>query len=418
MICLAVVSLGFVGLFSFLRSALLHSVPSRVLERASTESDRDRIRPLLERAESLATSASVFAITFQIVFVILVLGSMGGEAGDWSPLLLTLIVSVPPLVFVDEVLPAALRGDRSDALLRAVLPAFSVLQRPLAAVTLGLEATRQGTMRLFRIPEKPRGARRVVEHLRDVIEDSDLEGELAQTERELIENVVEFHDVDVAEIMTPRTELTAADVEDGLGTVVRIIAESGHTRIPVFEGNLDTIVGVAYAQEILRAVFEGHTEVADLRSLLRPVNFVPETKLVSELLTEFRLDQQKMAVVLDEYGGTSGLVTMGDVVEEIVGDVREELGDAAPEPIRVLEDGVVEVQATTRISEVNEELELELPEEADFETLAGFVLSELGRFPKAGESFLHEDVEYTVTEANDRRVLVVRVRRLLPQRLG
>jgi CBS domain containing-hemolysin-like protein len=398
--------------FAVLRSALLHSVPARVLEH-SAEEPRRRLAPLLERAEALAISASIFEITFQALFLVGVLRLI--DALEWLSLAIAILVSVPLLVFASESLPMALRGDRSDALLRAVLPTFDFVQKPLAALIYGMEALQRGVMRLFRIPEKPRSARRIVEVLRDVIEESDIEGELHETERELIENVVEFHDVDVAEVMTPRTELSAVEVESGVQAVIGVIAETGHTRIPVYASSLDSILGLAYAQDVIELVSRDALEACDLRGILRPVSFVPETKRVTELLTEFRRDKQKTAVVVDEYGGTAGLVSMGDIVAEIVGDMRQELGEDAPAQIRRLEDGTVEILAGMRVSEVNEELELDLPEEEDYETLAGFVLSEFGRFPKRDESFVKNEIEFQVVEASDRRVLVVRVRRLEPQ---
>ncbi len=410
LVLLASVALILAGFFAALRSGLLHSVPSRVLESARSEREKDGLRPLLERAEALATSASVFEISAQILFMVVVLALIG--SGDWRGLVLSLIVGVPPLVFACEVLPSALRGERTDTLLRSVLPLFELLQKPLGTLLLGLEGTRRATMRLLRIPEKPRMARRILEDLRDVIEESDLEHELDQAEREMIENLVEFHDVDVAEVMTPRTEVMAIDVEAGIQAVMQMISDTGHTRIPVYEGSIDTIIGLAYAQEIIRLVSEQRLDEANLRELVRPISFVPETKLVSELLGEFRHEKRKLAVVLDEYGGTAGLVTMGDIVAEIVGDMGDEFSAGLPEPIRRLDDGSVEVQAGIRISDFNVELDLELPEEADYETLAGYVLAEFGRFPKRGESFSKDNAEFHVTEANDRRVFSVRVRKL------
>jgi putative hemolysin len=407
---LASLALLLTGFFAVLRSALLHSVPSRVLEKAKNEAEEKDLRPLLERAEALATSASLFEITCQILFIFIVLALptyWQGESSWWESLGFTLAISVPLLVFASEVLPSALRGEPSDRLLRSALPGFDLLQRPLMPLNFGLDVMRRGVMRVFRIPEPPRSARRIVEGIRDVIEESEREADLGESEREIIENVVEFYDVDVAEVMTPRTELTAVDLDSGVHEVVRAIAESGHSRIPVFEQNLDMVIGVAYAQEIIQLVSSGELTDSNLRSLLRPVSFVPETKLLSELLADFRRDKQKMAVVLDEYGGTAGLVTIGDIMAELVGDMPEELGDSAPQLIHSLPDGRVEVQASIRVSEVNEELELEIPEEEDYETLAGFVLSELGRFPKNGEGFHRGGIEFTVSEANDRRVLKV-----------
>jgi len=424
LVLFALVALGLTAFFAVLRSALLHSVPGRVLEKARDDEERGNLRPLLERAESLATSASVFEITCQIFFVYFVflaarsaLDEATGEPQLVGSMGAALVISVPLLVFAGDVLPGMLRGERSDRLLRSVLPAFDWLRRPLAAVIYALDVTRRGTMRLLRVPERPRSVRRIVEGLRDVIEDSDREHELRESEREIIENVVDFHDVDVAEVMTPRTDVAAVEVGEGVGAVIRLIAKSGHTRIPVYEKSLDSIIGVAYAQELVRLLLVDRGQ-PDLRDLVRPANFVPETKLVSELLAEFRRGEQKMAVVLDEYGGTSGIVTMGDIVAELVGDVRDELGKPEPAPLRHLPDGSIEVAGQMRIGELNEELELQLSEEEDYDTVAGFVLAEFGRFPKRGESFEWDGTEFTVADASDRRVLKVLLRLPEAHKLG
>ena len=411
--CLALVACGFFGL---LRVALLHSPPARVLEGAQTAEKRDGLRPRLERAEALATSASVLQIASQISFALLALGLVGGERLSWGTMLLALALGVPLLAFTSEVLPHALRGELTDRFLRAVLPAFDIAQRPLGALIVGLDGARRGILRLLRIPERPPAARRIVEDLRSVIEESDRQGELRATEREIIENVVDLSGVAVAEVMTPRTGLQAVELQAGVSEVLRTMTESGHSRIPVFDGSLDSIVGVAYAQEMLVLLSRGELDGKDLKSLLRPVGFVPETKLVTELLAQFRRDKQKMVIVLDEYGGTAGVVTLGDVLTELVGEMRQELRETAPAPIRKNDDGSFEVQAGTHVSDVNEALDLDLPEREDYETLAGFVLAQMGRFPKNGESFQWGGIEFKVTEASDRRVLGVRLRPALAKR--
>jgi putative hemolysin len=140
---------------------------------------------------------------------------------------------------------------------------------------------------------------------------------------------------------------------------------------------------------------------------------VPETKLVSELLKEFRREKIKLAIVLDEYGGTAGMVTLGDVLGEIVGEIRDESDEESPSPLKHLPGGVVEVDAALHVSEVNELIDLDLPETAGYETLGGFVLAEFGRFPQRGESFTRGATEFQVSEVTDRRVLKVRVRKLV-----
>jgi putative hemolysin len=411
---LAVGALALTSLFGLLRAALLHSVPSRVLELARGEKRRQRLRPLLERAESLATSASVYWITSQILFVVFVwvlVGEvLGGEGLSSSSMGLSLVITVPLLVIAGELVPSALRGERSDRFLTRALPTFDWAQRPLAALILTLEAARTLLLRVLRIEARPASTREIVEGLRAVIEDSERERDLAESEREIIENALGFHDVDVAQVMTPRTEVHAVELSEGVAGVVRVIAETGHTRVPVYDGNLDRIVGVAYAQEVLKTLALGADGSRELGAILRTVLFVPETKLASELLTEFRRKQQKIAIVLDEYGGTSGLVTMGDIVTELVGEMPGELGRNEPEPITRLTDGRIEVLGTTRVSDVNHELGLELPEDEDFETLAGFVLAELGRFPRKGERFERDGIAFVIADATDRRVVKVELR--------
>jgi len=411
---LAALALGLSAVFALLRAALLHSVPSRVLENARKDSRKARLRPLLERAESLASSASVYGITFQILFVVFVwvlVGEvLGGEGLSPSSMGLSLLITVPLLVFVSELLPAALRGERSDRLLAWTLPTFDLVQRPLAALVAALEGARALVMRLLRIRERHASTRQIVEGLRAVIEESQREQDLAESEREIIENALGFHDVNVGQVMTPRTKIHAVDVDAGIDEVVRLMGETKHSRIPVYEATLDRILGLAHAQEILAALSRGELATCSLRDLLRPVLIVPETRLASELLGEFRRKQQKVAVVLDEYGGTAGLVTMGDIVIELVGEMPAELGTGEPQPIARHADGTFEILGTTHVSQVNQELGLNLPEEEAFETLAGFVLARFGRFPRRGERFEHEGVSFVVTEASDRRVIKVEVR--------
>lgn len=411
---LALGALLLATLFALLRSALLRSVPGRVLESAPDEARRTRLRPMLERAEALAASASVCWITCQILFVVFVwvwVGELlGGRGLSLTTMGVALLTTVPLLVGASEYLPSMLQGAWSDRFLARALPAFEIAQRPLEVLIRGLEWVRKLLTRVLRLQERPASTREIVEGLRAVIEDSEREKDLADSEREIIENALSFHDVDVGEVMTPRIDIQAVELEDGVQEVVARIAETGHTRIPVYDGSLDRVVGVAYAQEILQAQSRGELAERSLGSLLRPVLFVPETKLASELLAEFRRGRQKIAVVLDEYGGTAGLVTLGDIVTELVGEMPGELGRTRPPAIAALEGGRFEVLGTTHVSEVNEELDLELPEEEDFETLAGFVLSEFGRFPRRGERLAWQDIEFVVVEATDRRVIRIEVR--------
>jgi len=287
---------------------------------------------------------------------------------------------------------------------------FHVLQWPVGMLSQLLNVLRKAILRIAGVPDPSSTTRRIVEGLRGVIEEAAISGDLDPSERELIENVMEFRDVDVAAVMTPRTEIHAVEQTASVLEAVQTFAENGVSRVPVYEEDIDTIIGTVTALEIAKTLSNGTLEGTSLTDLMRPATFVPETKLVSELLSEFRQEKQKMAIVLDEYGGTAGIVTLADVIAEIVGDIDDEYADAL-EPVHEVGDGSFEVIAAAHVSDVNEALDLEIPEEEDFETLGGFVLAELGHFPKAGESFTHSEVLYSVLEASDRRVLRVSVRR-------
>jgi CBS domain containing-hemolysin-like protein len=396
--------------FGALRAALHHCHPERVLGREPSAERRLALAPMLERAEELAASASILKISCDLVFLTLVVGlvSPAGPLG-WTDLGLALALGAPTLLLFTEALPLSLARARGDRLLLVVLPTFNLLQAPMGLLVAGLNLVRRAMLRMMRLPDNPPAAQRIVESLREVIEDAGSLGDLEATQRELIENVMSLAHVDVAAIMTPRTEIQGIEVSQSTANAAELLAATGHSHVPVYEESVDTIIGTISARELVRTFSSAEATPATLREILRPAYFVPETKQVSELLTEFRSKKQKMAIVLDEYGGTAGVVTLTDALAEVVGKIDDEFGESG-EPILRREDGTVEVTAALHVSEVNEALGLEIPEEEDFETLGGFVLAELGHLPKKGERFRHGDVVYMVSDASDRRVLKVEVK--------
>jgi CBS domain containing-hemolysin-like protein len=399
------------GLFAMLRVALLRSHAGRVLSRTPSESHRERIEPLLQRADRLATSAEILEVVCEVAFLVLLYRALAAhpDVGPWA-ILWTVLSAVPLRLVLGEALPTAIALRGGDTLLLGILPAFHLLQLPLQWIVRGVEGVRSAFLRVLGLRSDPAASRQIVEELRDVVADSEISGELDPTEKEIIGNVMTFRDVGVSALMTPRTEISGVEIGDGVAEAARLTAETGHSRLPVYEGSLDRILGVVTARDVVRVAAEKGLERASLRALLRPAYFVPETKRVSELLAEFKREKIKVAVVLDEYGGTSGLVTLGDIVQAIVGDIRDEFGEAGRQSVRKLSDGTVEVDASLHVTEVNAELELEIPE-GDYETLGGFLLSRLGHFPHKGERCVHAGVEYVVTDASDRRIHRVRVHR-------
>ena len=397
--------------FSVLRSSLQHSHVQRVVSRIADTERRERIEPLLRKADSLAMSAGILEVLCELAFTTeLLVWISSPDPVDGRAVLLTLAIAVPSILIASQALSSIVALGIGDRLLIWTLPAFHVIQVPLRWLVGTIEGVGRILTRIVGLRHHPASSREIVEGLREVIADSEISGDLGETEREIIGNVMEFRDVNIAAVMTPRTEIRGVGIGEGLVAAAQSMAECGHSRVPVFDGSLDTIVGVITARDVLQAAGDRGMSSQPLRSFLRPAYFVPETKRLSELLSEFRREKIKLAIVLDEYGGTAGHVTLGDIIREIVGEIRDEFDEAGPQPIRRLSDGRIEVDAGLRVSEVNAEVGADIPEDGGFETLAGFVLSRLGHFPKRGESFASNGFDYTVLDASDRRVIRVSLR--------
>jgi CBS domain containing-hemolysin-like protein len=246
--------------------------------------------------------------------------------------------------------------------------------------------------------------------IRTIVSEGHREGLLEEEAREMIEGVMELGAADVARIMTPRTDMLSLPASLSWEEVIDQVIKAGHTRIPAYGRSRDDIVGILYTKDLLPELAKPPGErVQPWTRLLREPLFVPETKPIDALLREFQRNRQHMAVVLDEYGGVSGLVSLEDVLEEIVGEIVDEYDAALVEGIRELGGGACEALGRVHLDEINERLGLELPDDAEYDTIGGFVFSELGHVPVAGEELRWRNVRVTVLEATRRRIERVRV---------
>lgn len=237
------------------------------------------------------------------------------------------------------------------------------------------------------------------------------EGALDEEEQEMIENVLELSSSTADEIMTPRTDIVAIEVNSDLSKVIETITTGGHTRVPVYEDNIDNIIGLVYAKDLLAEIGKDSADFR-LRDKIRQAYFVPETKLLRVLLHEFQNQKLHIAVVLDEYGGTAGVVTLEDILEELVGEIADEYEEILPEPIKKIDSNTVEADARTSIDDVNDEFEVNLPEDEDYETIGGFVFSRLGYIPKTDESFDYQNLKFTIASAEARRIKRIRIQKM------
>ena len=245
-----------------------------------------------------------------------------------------------------------------------------------------------------------------------LIEAGEEEGILEESDRELVRSAVEFGDKLVREVMTPRPRMFAVPGETTLEEFLRLLEAENYSRVPVYEGTLDQITGIAFAHDLLRIRDEDASRKT-VASIQRPATFVPETKRVNELLREMQREKQHMEIVIDEYGGVAGLVTIEDLIEEIVGSITDE-HETNEEPVTREPDGSWVVPGNLEVDRMGELLDIEdeLPEESDATTVAGLVSEAAGRIPQSGEVIEHYGMRFEILESTDRRIERLRVGRV------
>ena len=323
-------------------------------------------------------------------------------AGGGAALMVTLALTPLMLVF-GEVIPKAIARERATGLILVLFPAIEAAGRLLTPLTWGANALVGWLLALTghaRISTRQFVSR---EELKLLLQLEPEEADVTVSEAEMIDKIFDLGETAVREVMVPLVDVAALSETATPADAIRLIQERGFSRIPVYTDRVFNIVGVVTAMDLLRR----GVEAPDLRSLMRPATYVPETKRIDDLLREMQKSRVQLAVVVDEYGGAVGIVTVEDIVEEVVGEIRDE-HDRTPDTIERLPDGSYRVAGRAGIDEVNEALEWDLPK-GDFETVAGLVLATLHRIPLVGEVFRVGRYTVTVLEADKRRVLAARV---------
>jgi putative hemolysin len=340
-----------------------------------------------------------------------------GRTGFQSIGMLLVFVAIFILVF-EHVLPLLIVRRNPERVLEVLLPPFDVAARFLHPLTGGLVRLIAAVPRRER-PETNNANTEPVEaeggEVAHALEAGEEPGLIEVDERRLLQSIVEFGDTLVREVMTPRPDMVAIQVDATFDEVRAVFREQEYSRIPVYNENLDNILGFVFIKDLIRLdpPESGQTPLLpDLARFIRPATFVPETKRVAEMLREFQHQQVQIAIVVDEYGGTAGLVTIEDLLEEIVGEIRDEY-DVETEPVVDEGDGTFVFSAKVNIAEVRDRLGVEIEPEG-FETVGGYVLTRVGRVPAVGETFDSDGLQVEVLEAERRRVHKVRMR-LAPQ---
>lgn len=321
----------------------------------------------------------------------------------WLALGVTLLITA--IVF-----PRALAHVMGERFLNRTWPLIQAASLPVRPVIW--LATHIDTLahRLFGLEEPdPTNPEALVDEIRTIVDAGQRAGAIDSNAHTMIDQVMDLKDADVASVMTPRTEMSCLRADLSIREARQVFLQAGHTRLPLIGTSTDDIVGILYAKDLLRYVGETGDDDRSLTEIAREAFYVPETTSVDKLLETMNRKRVHLAVVLDEYGGVAGLVTMEDLLEEIVGEIVDEYDAEETDPVQRVSATVTEVDARVHIDDLVEEFNYDLPLDRDYDTIGGFVFSHLGRIPRPDESFAWGKLRFTVLDADQRRLLKLRI---------
>lgn len=402
-----------VGLvISLLFSTLTYSLRDFVRNRLAGEMDARGLsryeHSILDHTSDLIFITATLRLIINMAILIGILGLLSGSALSIElQYLIALLVTGVLTFFCSVLVPHTIARHAPEQTIILFVPLLHVCRLIFLPANMLMHSADRLMARIVAMP-KDEQTEEVDQEILQAVEQGEQRGVVDEQEREMIESVIEFRDTTAGEIMTPRPEIVGLVVSAKLDEVKACLEESGHSRIPVYENILDTIVGILYARDLLKHLGQP-PEQFDMRSVLRPALYVPETKPLRDLLQDFKLQKIHIAIVLDEFGGTAGLVTIEDVLEELVGEITDEHEPAEPAMLKKIDDSTTEADARIGISELNRLAGLNLPEEAGFETLGGFVSLFLGHIGEKGETFKHQGHIFTVLDAEPQRVNRVKI---------
>ncbi len=319
----------------------------------------------------------------------------------------TLLLTALILVF-GEMIPKSVAARHSEGWSLIVIRPIVFFIKLLGPMVKLLTLISTGFLRLIGEPPRPLREEMSLEELKALIQTGGGTGEEPGRKRQMLRKVFELGETRVSEVMVPRTEIVAVEVDSPLEDIVTLVQKHRFSRIPVYRDTLDTIEGLVYSKDLI--AHWGKTVPFKLADVLRKPCFLPDRAKVEQALEQMQKQRVHLALVVDEHGGVEGMVTLEDLLEEIVGELGDEQEEEVP-PIRALADGSYSLEGSISVKDLNDSLGLELPEQPDYNTLAGLILTRLGRIPVEGEELAVEDMFFSIERVEDRRVVRVRARR-------
>ena len=387
---------------------------ARIVERLATDSSRflATIQVSITLVGFLAAATAAVSLTHDVGGLLrqIPVAFIRASADGIAVVLITLLLGLIMILF-GELLPKSMALKHAERIAFAVARPVDLLARIFSPVVKALVFLTNKISSLLGVEQTSSLPFVTEDEIKAILDAGQEGGAIEEGEKEMIYSIFEFGDTLAREVMVPRIDVMAVEADTPLMDALDVIVKEGHSRLPVYEENIDNIIGLLYAKDLLVYLKEGKQNVA-LRSILRPTYFVPETKKVDELLRELQARRVHMAVVVDEYGGTAGLVTVEDLLEEIVGEIQDEY-DAEEPSVEQVGDHEFVFDAGVQLDDVNERLDADLPDTGG-DTLGGFIYGQLGRVAAVGDEVKCDELTLTVLSVSGRRIRKVRVARAEP----
>jgi putative hemolysin len=408
-VCLALLA------FTSLSEAALMRVElgrARQLAQEGRRGARGLVRLVERRQEVLSNLVLVINLCIIIASAYTTEVTIGLSLGStrWVPVSSVGMILV--ILILCEVTPKTYAVRRAEAVGLLAGPLLNAFDRVVSPVgrflyLIAIWLIRHAVVPLIGGRVTPARPRYSDEEVMALVAEGEAEGDIEEEEKEMIHGVIEFADKVAREVMTPRTDMVCVSGDSSLLEAARISEETGFSRLPVYEENVDHIIGILYVKDMLSAVQTGRSELAARQVARKPPPLVPESKKLTEVLNLMQRHRLHMAIVIDEYGGTAGLVAIEDLLEEIFGEIQDE-HDFEAEPVRVVDETTLVLDARVSTDEVKDRLGITIPE-GDFDSVGGFILDQLGRLPVAGEKLTWRNTDFIVEEVSENRIQRVRV---------
>ena len=396
-----------VSLFGATALAIRIASRTRLSEILEGRGKEALLRRFFALQHEYARTALVYQRLWLVLFVITLFSGLPATDPNYLRLIYVFVACLAWVLVFDVAIPLAWARYAGDAYLARVLPALEMIRTASLPLLAIVRAVDEIVRRLLGAPRALQDdVEQIEREIMDAVSHGETSGAVQASEKAMIKSVMVLDEKLVAEIMTPRTDMKSIAVTATFDQVRELILTHGHSRIPVYKDSMDEIVGVLYAKDLLGVE---NTTAFSPKNVMRKVTFVPETKDLASLLEEFQAHRVHIAIIIDEYGGTSGLVTFEDILEELVGEIADEHERPPSPPIIKIDDRTAEVDARVRVEELNEAMNIALPEDEAYDTIGGFVFSKLGRIPVEGERILEDNVRIEILEAQERSISRLRV---------